>query len=270
MSRCPFWVFASNPEKVPCDVLEGENVRIIPLDVPETLRRNFFGIKVFACAQAEKMASSDTHSLLWIASGCLIIQPPTLFELDQETIAAVRPVHIQNIGILEADPLDGFWRKVYETVGVDDVPVSVETFVGAKRIRAYYNSHALSAQPSKGLFQQWLKHFEKLVLDEAFQSGPCRDGDHQVFLHQAVLSALLSTRLDAQQLRILPPDYNYPYNLQTKVPEDHRAAALNDLTSITYEERSLDPNLVDDIEIHEPLRSWLVSHLPAASDTGDA
>ena len=264
MSQVPFWVFASNPEQVPCDALEGEGVRIIPLDVPDTVRRNFYGVKVFACAQAEKLASADTHSLVWIASGCLVVQPPLLIELDQETIAAVRPVHIQNVGILQTDPLDGFWQKVYETVGVDDVETSVETFVGAKRIRAYYNSHALAVQPSKGLFQQWLTHFETLVLDEAYQAGPCRDGDHQVFLHQAVLSALLSTRLDAQQLRILPPVYNYPYNLQTEVPEEHRAAALNDLVSIAYEERSLDPNLMKDIEVHEPLRAWLADRFSEA------
>lgn len=264
MNQSPFWVFSSDPEKVPCDELKSEGVRIIPLDVPDTMRRNYFGIKVFSCAQAEKMASSDTHSLVWLASGYLVIQPPLLFDLDQEVICAARPVHIQNVGILQTDPLDGFWKKIYENVGVDDVPVSVETFVGAKRIRAYYNSHALAVQPSKGLFQQWLAHFETLVLDEAFQSGPCRDEDHQVFLHQAVLSALLSTRLDARQLRLLPPVYNYPYNLQTEVHEEHRAAALNDLVSIAYEARSLDPNLVEDIEIHEPLRSWLSSHLPAA------
>jgi hypothetical protein len=32
---------------------------------------------------------------------------------------------------------------------------------------------------------------------------------------------------------------------------------LNDLVSITYEDRSLDPAIVDDIGIREPLRSWL-------------
>jgi hypothetical protein len=60
---------------------------------------------------------------------------------------------------------------------------------------------------------------------------------------------------------MLPPDYNYPYNLHQSVPPDRRAAALNDLVCIAYENRLLDPNQVDDIAIHEPLRSWLSVHV---------
>jgi hypothetical protein len=65
------------------------------------------------------------------------------------------------------------------------------------------------------------------------------------------------TLLDPERIRMLPPDYSYPYNLHQVVPPDRRALALNDLVSIAYEDRSLDPDVVDDIAIHEPLRSWL-------------
>ena len=41
------------------------------------------------------------------------------------------------------------------------------------------------------------------------------------------------------------------------VPSDRRALTINDLVCIAYEERSLDPTVVDDIGIDEPLRSWL-------------
>ena len=75
------------------------------------------------------------------------------------------------------------------------------------------------------------------------------------------MSALLATGLEPGRIRVLPPDYNYPYNLHQAVPFDRRAATLNDLVCITYEDRSLDPNVVDDIDIHEPLGSWLSLHV---------
>jgi hypothetical protein len=107
------------------------------------------------------------------------------------------------------------------------------------------------------LLRQWLECFEVLVGDQAFQSAYCQDERHQVFLHQAVLSALIATRLDPQRVRILPPIYSYPYNLHPSVPCDWRAQALDDLVCVAYEERSLDPAVMNDITVHEPLRSWL-------------
>jgi hypothetical protein len=111
--------------------------------------------------------------------------------------------------------------------------------------------------PSRGLLRKWLECFQTLVLDKAYQATYCHDELHQVFLHQAVLSALLATSLEPARIRVLPPTYSYPYNLHESVPPERRAPMLNDLVSITYEDRSLDPAIVDDIGIREPLRSWL-------------
>ena len=190
----------------------------------------------------------------------LIIQPPLLFDLTSSFDAAVRPVHHRNVGLPAAEPVDDFWKKVYETVGVQDVEVTVKSFVDAQHIRAYFNSHAFAINPAKGLLRRWFERFESLVCDLEFQSGPCQDVQHQVFLHQAVLSALIATSLDPRRVRILPPEYSYPYNMHQSVPAERRAQALNDLVFIAYEDRALDPSVVDDIGIHEPLRSWLSIH----------
>ena len=96
--------------------------------------------------------------------------------------------------------------------------------------------------------------------DQAFQAKACQDERHQIFLHQAILSTLLVTMLDPERLRILPPDYVYPYNLHQDVPLDRRAAVMNELVCIYYEGRTLDPSAIDDIEVNDPLRSWLCEH----------
>jgi hypothetical protein len=180
-----------------------------------------------------------------------------LFDLAPSFDMAVRPVHIQNVGLLASAPLDSFWQGVYKAVGVYDVRTYVESFVDQRRIRAYYNSAGFAANPGRGLLGRWLECFEALVGDGGFQSSACQDDTHQVFLHQAVLSTLIATEVDAQRLRILPPDYVYPYNLHFDVAPERRAQHLGDLASIYYQDRPLHPGAVDYILIDEPLSSWL-------------
>ena len=83
-----------------------------------------------------------------------------------------------------------------------------------------------------------LDNFTALVNDQAYQEEACSDIAHQIFLHQAVLSALIVTML----------------------PPERRAQALNDLVCIANEERPMHPDAVTDIAIHEPLRTWLTAH----------
>jgi len=252
----PIWLFEANPQNAPCKGLEGGGVQVLPLHVPDTVSRYDFGDKVYACAQAEASAAG-VQSLIWVDPVFLFIQPPVLFDLGPSFDAAMRPVHIRNVGLLATEPLDGFWKKIYETVGVKDIQATVESFVDAQRIRAYFNSHAFAVNPSKGLLRRWFNCFEALVCDQAFQLTCCQNERHQVFLHQAVLSALSMTMLDPQRVRILQPRYNYPYNLHPSIPLGRRARSMNDLVSIAYEERQINPSVMDDIDIHEPLLSWL-------------
>ena len=172
----------------------------------------------------------------------------------------MRPVHIRNVGLPRTEPLDGWWKKTYGAVGVQDVQATVESFVDIQLIRAYCNSHAFAVKPSIGLLRQWFGCFEALVCDQEYQSSSCQDERHEIFLHQVVLSALLATSLERERMRVLPPDYSYPYDLHRSVPRQRRAHALNDVVSIAYEHRSLEPDVVDDINTHDPLRSWLAVH----------
>lgn len=257
MSRCPVWLFQADPVRASCDDLAIYDVQLFPLEASETALGYLLGDKVSACAQAEEMAGPDVSSLIWIDPGCLVINPPRLFTLGSECDAALRPVHIRNVGLEAGLPLDAYWSGIYRELGIGDIATIVESFVDRVRLRAYFNTHAFAVNPARGWMRQWLAYFEALAGDADFQASACQDELHHIFLHQAVLSALIAARLDERRLRILPPDYSYPYNLHGSLPPDRRARSLNELVCIAYEERPLHPDLVDDIEIHEPLRSWL-------------
>ncbi len=81
----------------------------------------------------------------------------------------------------------------------------------------------------------------------------------KVFLHQAVLSALLASQIPVERLRILPPSYIYPYNLHADVPPERKAQSLEELVCIYHEGRSLDPEKMLDIEASDSLKAWLSS-----------
>jgi hypothetical protein len=257
LSRCPVWLYEANPEEVPCRDLESLGVRVLSLHIPDMVRGYILASKVCACAQAEALASPETQSLVWISPECLVVRPPVLFDLGSALDAAVRPVHIRNVGLPATEPPDAFWRGVYDAVGVLDVQSTVVSFCDVQHIRAYYNSAAFAVRPSAALLSRWFELFEALVRDHAFQSRACRDELHQIFLHQAILSTLVATQLNSERVRTLPPDYGYPYNLHGSVPPDRRARTLNDLTCVIYEERTVDPRRIGDIAINEPLRTWL-------------
>ena len=260
LSRCPIWLFEADHDQAPCTELAGEGVHVFPLSLPDSISHYLFSDKICASAQAEAMTADRVRSLVWIDPTCLIVNPPVLFALGSAFDAAVRPVHIRNVGLGATEPLDGYWKKIYSNLGVQDIQFTAQSFVDAQRIRAYFNTHAFAVNPSKGLLRRWAEHFESLVCDQVYQAASCQDIRHQVFLHQAILSAILATSLDPERIRMLPPDYNYPYNLHESIPPDRRARSLGELVCIACEDRPLNPNVMYDIDVHEPLRSWLSAH----------
>ena len=257
MSQCPIWLFESDKTHGSCRDLIPLKVEVFSLEANDATKHYIFSSKVSACYQAEKMVPPATRSIIWIDTNCLIVQPPLLFNLDDSFDAAVRPVHIRNVGLTRKDPIDHYWRGVYSAVGEDDLSGAVDSFVDGQRLRPYFNSHAFAVNPELGLMCIWSEKFESLVSDRDFQTRACKDDLHQIFLFQAILSALLAASIPSDRLRILPTTYNYPYNLHGRVPADKRAQSLNELVCFTYEDRTIQPDGVTDIQIHEPLRSWL-------------
>jgi len=210
--------------------------------------------KVFACALAEEMAALEgVQTLIWLNPDCLIFNPPELFILGDQYDAAFRPVHIRNVGSLANEPLDGYWQGVYEVVGVDQVPYTIESYVDGQTIRPYFNTHCFAINPACGILQAWRAYFLTLLLDKEFQDDYCQDELHQLFLHQVVLSALVMKSIEKDRLLILPPEYSYPLHLQDKLPTEKLVKSLNQLVCMVYE----DATLLDGIDIQEPILSWL-------------
>lgn len=261
MKLCPIWLFDFRSTASGDDLPPELGVRLIPSTAPDPIAGYELADKVHACAEAERLAPSGVRSLVWLSPDNLVINPPILFNLDDNHDVAVRPVHIKNVGLAVDEPPNEYWARVYRTVGIEPPKFSVESYVDGQLLTAYFNSHSYCVRPSKGLFRRWVECFETLVLDREFQSSSCSDELHRIFLHQAVLSTLTVSMIDADRIRVLPPSYCYPYNLQSSIRPDRRAVTTSELVSITYEDRSLNPEDIADISLHKPLKSWLSSRV---------
>jgi hypothetical protein len=262
LRACPIWVFLPNRERVSTIYTDLEDVHVFPIEIEEAFSRYYFTYKVHTCALAEELAESEFRSLVWLSPQCLIVNSPDLCDLSPSFDAAFRPVHIRNVGLPVEEPLDAYWREVYRNVGVDDPPYSVESFVDLQELRPYFNSHIFSINPMRGVLRTWLTHFKRMIMDQAFQSGPCQDEVHQIFLHQAILSALLPKILAWERVRILPPEYSYPLHLHHEVPEARRPGSLNDLVCPVYEDAYRFPDTLNGVAVDGFLRDWLISRGP--------
>jgi hypothetical protein len=265
----PWLVFLPDPDAVPgaCEGLAG--VDLVPLAVDLAFRRQHFASKVHACAAAEEMCASDdgssVGSLVWMNSGCLVARPPNLLSLEPPFEAAMRAVHIRNVGSPATEPPDEFWSEIYRTVGIEAPGISVESFVDRETIRPYFNTHLFSVDPSKGLLRRWLSLWKKMIADTAFVVGPCADEDHRVLLHQAILSALVTPLVETGRLSELPPPYSYPLHFHDRVPDDRRPATLDEVVCPVYEGSFRYPDSLNGLSAPEPLASWLREHAPGGS-----
>ena len=260
-SDCPVWVFSPSPENIASELSALTKLELISLEIDDKYQGHYFVEKVFAGARAEQLASTDVRSLVWLSLDCFIVQPPTLLELSPPSAAAFRPVHIRNVGSLSSQPLDDFWRVIYQYVGIEQAPFTIESFVDMQVLRPYFNTHLFSIDPSMGILGLWKDVFQAMVSDAAFLSGPCRDELHHIFLHQAILSTLVAKWLGEAQIRLLPPEYSYPFNLQEQIPATRRYETLDKLVCFVREEVPLRPDRIAGIPVEEPLRSWLAARL---------
>jgi len=262
MSGCPVWVFYPDLTAADQKTWQGlENVQLLPLGEVHA-PRYWFSLKVHVGARAEECAGPEIQTLAWLAPENLIVQPPLLFDLaasdDRPPYqAAFRTVHHSNIGSPADQPLDAFWAAVYRSVGLDEAPYTTRSYIDDRELRPYWNTHCFAIDPALGLLQAWREGFQAMVDDADFQAGPCRDVPHQVFLHQAVLCALLTRELAKEQIRALPPQYSYPLHMHNQVPPALQAKTLNELVCAVYE----DVLPLEGLTVHEPLQSWLQERL---------
>jgi glyoxylase-like metal-dependent hydrolase (beta-lactamase superfamily II) len=243
--------------------LEQPGVRLAPLEMPAEARGFPYAYKAYAAARAEALVADSADTLIWLDAEIVVLGPPSPLLLDADHAVAMRPVYLRNaIGIAPDQPADAFWAAILTDNGLQatQMPV-VETEVDTQKVRGYFNCGAIAVRPSLGLFREWARQMSARLADADYQRRACADGLHRVFLHQAVLSAIIVARTSPEQWRWLPRECGYPLHLHAQMPADQRVTRLADLSVVLHENAIDQPGAFDGIEVNAELRAFLDEQL---------
>lgn len=224
-----------------------------------------FAAKVYAAAEAERLAAQDDSLLVWTDRGALVLQEPVALLLPAVKAMGYRPVDHTLIGSPIDAPLDPFWSLIYQRC---DVPAAhifpMTASVDRQALRPYFNAGMLVVDPRRGLLWRWRDDFDRLYRLPEF--GPFYEQDvrYAIFMHQAVLAGTVLSTLRPDELLELPHLVNYPLHMHRDYPAALQPARLNDLISVRYENLLRDGTWQDVIRVDEPLKGWLTDRQLAA------
>ena len=256
----PVYVFMSDTLNAHCHSIKSPNVKFITLDADNNMPDYPFLYKVLACAKAEELLKGKSDIIVWMDVDALVLKEPSEFCLGKNKKISIRPVNLRNnVGLPADEPADMYWQKIYDytRLKVNKVPV-VETLVDKTQVREYLNCAIFSIRSDQCIFSDWKRIFLLLVNDPDYQRKACTTINHKVFLHQAVLSAIISKRIKENEIQWFSQRAGYPLHHHKELDQGIRALKLNQLESVIYERLWDAPHwIMCAIRVDEPLRSWL-------------
>ncbi len=233
---------------------------VLPLEMERAFLDYPLALKAFAAAQVEKKVADTVATLVWLDPGVMVLNSLADLDLDGKFTAAVRPVTLANtIAMPPQSEPDDYWKPIYEETGLDFKALPVlETIADEVKIQPYYNCEVFSFNPGLGIAGEWARLLGRFLKDENYQKTACTTFLKRLFLHQAVLSAVISSRAKPDRIKALPLASGYPFNQHEKLSASKKAASLNDL-SVAIFDYAWDriPGWMEKVAIREPLKGWL-------------
>ncbi len=257
-AQSPVVLVLSDPQKTDGRALADKVQQTVVLEMDEQFRPFPFSDKVYACAQVEELVAQKTDWLVWLNPDCLILAEPRALTADPAAWAALRPVHIRNIGAPADGPVPDYWQRIYAAAGVDPEKTwTVESFVDREKLRAYFNSGCMAFAPDKGILRGWREAYATLLADPAAHAFYTSDRSYAIFCHQAVLSAVVVAQAGKERVNLLPPSYGYPLPLQDQAGFANRMTSLWDIVIAI----GGTPESLRKIEITDLYQRWIETNV---------
>jgi hypothetical protein len=264
----PIWMLSQRSEDDLSDETRQElfslGARLISFDLDPGVEKFPFGGYVTAAGIAEGLAQGEASFLVLMASDTLVLQTPSACRLPGGKSLGVCPVHLKLLGCGTNEPIDEFWKLVYQHCQVDVEKIfPMQTIVDEQLVRAYFNAGLLVVRPERGLLRSWQADFTSLYRLPEFEAIFQQNEYYAIFMHQAVLAGSVLSSLKPGEFQMLPFEMNYPLHLHTRVAVERRPSNLNQLITYRYEnygESFGNPEVHISIQIDQPLREWLQTH----------
>jgi hypothetical protein len=245
------------------DRLASLNVRVIPFKIDSATLQFPLAGDVFAAALAESTVYNQADLLAWLGTNTVVLQEPEAFLLQNEKNLGYRPVHHTLIGSRYDKAIDKFWTLVYRCCKVpQDRIFPMKTHIDGTIIRPYFNAGMLITRPRERLLQKWSNTFFGSFQKLPFQKFYKKDGLYNIFIHQAILSGVILSKFETDELTELPSTYNYPLHLHTEDVTGHRPSFMEEVVSFRHEGFYQDEDWIKKMPAKQQLRQWLVERIP--------
>lgn len=258
--NCKIYVLQTDYERIPGNSLEENNVELLKLEIEKSLLDYPLAVKAFAASHVEKLVKKEVQSLVWLDPGVIVLNSLESLILDEEFDVALRPVSlVNNIGLApDVEPND-YWAPIYKANKLDYKTLqTIETVVDGVKIQPYFNCEVYSVNPKLGLCNEWAKELTTLLKDENYQKNSCITFQRRLFLHQAILSGIVASRIKSNRIKPIPITSSYPFNQHDQLAEGKKISSLNELNAVIFDYAwSRIPTWMNKISTTEPLKSWL-------------
>jgi hypothetical protein len=173
-----------------------------------------------------------------------------------------RPVHHTLVGSRYDVLLDPFWKLIYQECKVpEDRVFAMKTHVDGTLIRPYFNAGLLITRPNRKLFQNWHDAFFRIYQAPEFRKLYQQDQRYAIFMHQAVLSGVILSNFETNELQELPHTYNYPLHLYSEDVSGNQPTTVQELVTLRYENLSDDLFWIEKMKHGHDLKQWIVKKL---------
>lgn len=260
-SDSEIYVILGNRENFPCHSLKGERVVLQPAEMEDAFKDYPLAIKAFSAAQVERKVNEKISTLVWFDPGTILLKPPVDFDLKGTYSVAVRPVSLTNrIGLPPGTKPNDYWLPIYKATGLNYKTLpAIKTVVDEVKIQPYYNCEIFSVDPRLGIFSEWAKKLKIFLEDKQFQDDACKTFIRKLFLHQAVLSAVIVSKVPEKKIKPLSIKSSYPFNQHKDVSDKKKILFLDEATAVIFDYAwDRIASWMNRIPIKESLKSWLL------------
>jgi hypothetical protein len=240
LASSPIWLFfpgnQSDFSAFVWNRLNELKIKLIPINPDIIMPQVFFMREVIALTWAEKLIEGQEETLVWMDSNTIVLNEPDQYILPVNKQLGYKPVHHLLLGSRYEDPLDPFWSEIYNVCKVKPSRVfPMRPMIEDNLMRPYFNAGLLVTSANQDLFSTWLKFFKKILKNPVINALMIEDQRYAIFLHQAILSAVILNKFTPSQIYELTGSYNYPLHLWREDHTARRPASLEDCITIRHE-----------------------------------
>lgn len=211
----PIWVYCTKEliaeHEDAIEELSKLNVEVKIVAIPEEVAWYYLSGMVYSAAAAEAEADGNVAVMVFMGSDTVVLEEPSEFILPEAMNLGYRPVMHRNINPLFSEPLDAYWLKAYEIMGVDESKFfPMVTPADGDTIRPYIQAGCLAVRPERGLLRKWPAAYEKLCADSLVRQECEEVTRKRVFTFQVALTGMILKHLSRDEMIELSDKYNYP------------------------------------------------------------